>query len=72
MDKVYKRKQSVKESVLTYHTPTQSSVKCKHLHEPPVSVKISNDKDLSKSEISKFVKQITKTMALFKNYPLSE
>ena len=47
-----KRNASVNESVLTVHTPTQSSVISKQNSKVPVSGKMSEKKDLSKSKIS--------------------
>ena len=43
---------SVNESVLTVHTPTQSSVISKQNSKVPISGKMSEEKDLSKSKIS--------------------
>ena len=45
-----KRMLCVKECVLTVHTPTQSSGICNHSKKLPISVKMSEDIDLSKSK----------------------
>ena len=47
-----KKNSSVKESVLTVHTPMQSSVICKQNTKVPISGKMSEERDLSQSKIS--------------------
>ena len=47
-----KRNSSVEESVLTVHTPMRSSGICKQNTKAPISVKMSEERDLSKSKIS--------------------
>ena len=47
-----KRNVSVNESVLTVHTPTQSSIISKQSAKVPISGKMAEEKDLSKSKIS--------------------
>ena len=47
-----KRNVSVNESVLTVHTPTQSSVISKQNAKVPISGKMAEEKDLSKSKTS--------------------
>ena len=53
------RNSSVKESVLTVHTPMQSSVSSKQNTKVPISGKMSEERDLSESKISQTYVQAT-------------
>ena len=65
-EKRYERKQSVKESVLTVHTFTQSSAIRKHLLKSPISTKKSNEFHPIIKLVKFMCKQISKMTAQYR------